>query len=119
MANHASAKKRAKQNPKRAKINTARKSRIKTFIKKIEAAILAGDKEAAAAAFKAAQPEIMRGVSKGVMHKKTASRKISRLSAKLKPSDKAAAPKAEKKAAAPKAASAKTAKPAAKKAASK
>lgn len=88
MANHASAKKRAKQNPKRAKINTARKSRIKTFVKKIEAAILAGDAEAAAAAFKAAQPEIMRGVSKGVLHKKTAARKLSRLSAKLKPADK-------------------------------
>lgn len=116
MANHASAKKRAKQNPKRAKINTARKSRIKTFVKKIEAAILAGDKEAAAAAFKAAQPEIMRGVSKGVLHKKTASRKISRLSAKLKSDDKKSAAPAPKKAAAPKAATAKSAKPAAKKA---
>ncbi len=94
MANHASAKKRAKQNPKRAKINAARKSRIKTFIKKIEAAVNAGDAEAAAAAFKAAQPEIMRGVSKGVMHKKTAARKISRLSAKLKSDKKPAAKKA-------------------------
>lgn len=94
MANHASAKKRAKQNPKRAKINTARKSRIKTFIKKIEAAILAGDAEAAAAAFKAAQPEIMRGVSKGVVHKKTAARKISRLSAKVKSTKKPAPKKA-------------------------
>ncbi len=94
MANHASAKKRAKQNPKRAKINAARKSRIKTFIKKIEAAVNAGDADAAAAAFKAAQPEIMRGVSKGVMHKKTAARKISRLSAKLKSDKKPAAKKA-------------------------
>ncbi len=94
MANHASAKKRAKQNPKRAKINAARKSRIKTFIKKIEAAVNAGDAEAAAAAFKAAQPEIMRGVSKGVIHKKTAARKISRLSAKLKSDKKPAAKKA-------------------------
>ncbi|PZP57398.1 MAG: 30S ribosomal protein S20 [Micavibrio aeruginosavorus] len=94
MANHASAKKRAKQNPKRAKINAARKSRIKTFIKKIEAAVNAGDADAAAAAFKAAQPEIMRGVSKGVMHKKTAARKISRLSAKLKSSKTPAAQKA-------------------------
>ena len=84
MANHASAKKRAKQNPKRAKINSARRSRIKTFVKKIEAAITSGDSEAAAAAFKAAQPEIMRGVSKGIMHKKTAARKMSRLSARLK-----------------------------------
>jgi small subunit ribosomal protein S20 len=94
MANHASAKKRAKQNPKRAKINTARRSRIKTFIKKIEAAVAAGDAEAAAAAFKAAQPEIMRGVSKGVIAKKTASRKISRLSAKVKSSKTPAAKKA-------------------------
>ena len=100
MANHASAKKRAKQNPKRAKINSARRNRIKTFVKKIEAAITAGDPEAAAAAFKAAQPEIMRGVSKGIMHKKTASRKLSRLSAKLK-ADKTA----EKKPAAAKPAS--------------
>lgn len=84
MANHASAKKRAKQNPKRAKINSARRNRIKTFVKKIEAAITAGDADAAAAAYKAAQPEIMRGVSKGIMHKKTAARKMSRLSAKLK-----------------------------------
>ncbi len=98
MANHASAKKRAKQNPKRAKINSARRSRIKTFIKKIEAAIVAGDAEAAAAAFKAAQPEIMRGVSKGVVHKKTAARKISRLSAKLKSTKKPATKSTAKKA---------------------
>jgi len=94
MANHASAKKRAKQNPKRAKINSARRNRIKTFIKKIEAAIVAGDADAAAAAFKAAQPEIMRGVSKGVIDKRTASRKISRLSAKVKSSKTPAAKKA-------------------------
>lgn len=94
MANHASAKKRAKQNPKRAKVNAARRSRIKTFIKKIEAAIVAGDAEAAAAAFKAAQPEIMRGVAKGVIHKKTAARKISRLSARVKSDKKPASKKA-------------------------
>ena len=86
MANHASAKKRARQSVKRASVNSARKSRIKTFIKKIEAALLAGDVKAAEAAFKAAQPEIQRGVSKGVMHKKTAARKISRLSSKVKKS---------------------------------
>lgn len=83
MANHASAKKRAKQNPKRAKINSARRSRIKTFMKKVESAMAEGG-DKAADAFKAAQTEIMRGVSKGVIHKKTASRKISRLSARLK-----------------------------------
>ena len=92
MANHASAKKRAKQNPKRAKINSARRNRIKTFVKKIEAALVTGEAEAEAA-FKTAQSEIMRGVSKGVMHKKTAARKLSRLSAKLK-SNKAAPKKA-------------------------
>ena len=92
MANHASAKKRAKQNPKRAKINSARRNRIKTFVKKIEAALVSGEADAEAA-FKTAQSEIMRGVSKGIMHKKTASRKLSRLSAKLK-SNKAAPKKA-------------------------
>ena len=92
MANHASAKKRAKQNPKRAKINSARRSRIKTFVKKVESAMTEGG-DKAAEAFKAAQTEIMRGVSKGVIHKKTASRKISRLSAKLK-SEKQASKKA-------------------------
>lgn len=86
MANHASAKKRARQTVKRAAVNTSRRSRIKTFVKKIEEALLAGDVEAAKKAFKAAQPEIQRGVTKGVMHKKTASRKISRLAARVKKS---------------------------------
>jgi small subunit ribosomal protein S20 len=84
MANHASAKKRARQTVKRTVVNTARKSRIKTFIKKIELALLAGDIKAAEAALKAARPEIQRGVTKGVMHKNTASRKISRLTARVK-----------------------------------
>jgi small subunit ribosomal protein S20 len=84
MANHASAKKRARQSTKRAKINSSRKSRIKTFIKKIELALVAGDVTAAELALKEARPEIQRGVSKGVMHKNTASRKISRLAARVK-----------------------------------
>lgn len=84
MANHASAKKRARQTPKRAKINSDRRSRIKTFVKKIEQALLAGNYEEAAAAFKKAQPELQRGVAKGVVNKKTASRKLSRLSARIK-----------------------------------
>ena len=94
MANHASAKKRAKQTPKRAKINSARKSRIKTFVKKVDAELTSGDADSAAAAFKVAQSEIMRGVSKGVIHKKTAARKLSRLSAKLKSSKTPASKKA-------------------------
>jgi small subunit ribosomal protein S20 len=86
MANHASAKKRARQTVKRTDVNTSRRSRIKTFVKKIEEALLAGDVDAAKKAFKAAQPEIQRGVTKGVLHKKTAARKISRLSARVKKS---------------------------------
>ncbi|MGC6529848.1 MAG: 30S ribosomal protein S20 [Candidatus Puniceispirillaceae bacterium] len=84
MANHKSAKKRILRNAKRAEINGARIGRIRTFIKKVEAAISAGDKDAANAALKEAQPEIMRGVSRGVLHKNTASRKMSRLSARVK-----------------------------------
>ena len=86
MANHASAKKRARQSVKRAKINSSRKSRIKTFIKKIELALTAGDMKAAELALKEARPEIQRGVTKGVLHKNTASRKISRLTARVKKS---------------------------------
>jgi small subunit ribosomal protein S20 len=110
MANHASAKKRARQTVKRTVVNTARKSRIKTFIKKIELALLAGDIKAAEAALKAARPEIQRGVTKGVLHKNTASRKISRLTARVK---KTVAGDATVKSAAPKKAAVK--KPAAKK----
>ena len=84
MANHKSAKKRIIRNAKRAEINKGRISRIRTFVKKVESAIDLGDKATAQAALKEAQPEIMRGVTKGVLHKNTASRKMSRLSARVK-----------------------------------
>jgi small subunit ribosomal protein S20 len=77
-------KKRARQNERRYAVNKARRSRIRTYLRKVEEAIAAGDKNAAAAALRAAQPELMRGVSKGVMHKNTVSRKLSRLSARVK-----------------------------------
>ena len=79
MANTPQAKKRIRRNASRAAINGARVSRIRTFIKAVESAIVAGKKEDAADALKKAQPEIMRGVARGVMHKNTASRKFSRL----------------------------------------
>ena len=84
MANHKSAKKRIRRNANRSEINKSRVSRIRTFLKRVETAIAAGDKAAAQTALKEAQPELMRGVSKGVMHKNTASRKMSRLSAQVK-----------------------------------
>lgn len=84
MANHASARKRIRTNARRNEINTARRSRIRTFTKKVELAIAAGDATAAAAALKAAQPELQRGAGKGLVAKKAASRKISRLSARIK-----------------------------------
>ena len=84
MANHKSAKKRIRRNANRAEINKSRISRIRTFLKRVETAIASGDKGAAQIALKEAQPELMRGVSKGVLHKNTASRKMSRLSAKVK-----------------------------------
>ncbi|MFA8386123.1 MAG: 30S ribosomal protein S20 [Pelagibaca sp.] len=84
MANSPQAKKRANQNEKRFAINKARRSRIRTFLRKVEEAIASGDKEAATAALRAAQPEIMRGVTKGVYHKNTASRKVSRLASRVK-----------------------------------
>ncbi len=84
MANHASAKVRARRNARRADINGARMSRVRTFVKKIELALAAGNAKDAEAALKAAQPEMDRGVAKGVMEKKTASRKLSRLSARVK-----------------------------------
>ncbi len=84
MANTIQAKKRIRRNDRRAAINKSRVSRIRTFIRKVEDAITAGDKSAATEALKAAQPEIMRGVTKGVMHQKTASRKVSRLNARVK-----------------------------------
>ncbi len=84
MANHASAKKRIRTNARRNEINTARVSRLRTFIKKVETAIASGDAKAATDAFKTVQPELMRGVAKKVIGKNTAARKLSRLSAKIK-----------------------------------
>ncbi len=84
MANHASALKRIRRNDRRAVINGARRTRIRTFIKKVELALSAGDAATAEEALKNAQPEIQRGVAKGLLHKNTAARKISRLSARIK-----------------------------------
>ena len=84
MANSPQAKKRARQNARRAEVNKARRSRIRTHLRRVEEAIASGDKDAAAAALKAAQPELMRGVSKGIYHKNTAARKMSRLTARAK-----------------------------------
>ncbi|WP_371055928.1 MULTISPECIES: 30S ribosomal protein S20 [unclassified Rhodosalinus] len=84
MANTPQAKKRALQNERRYAVNKARRSRIRTFLRKVEEAIASGDKDAAAAALRAAQPQLMRGVTKGVLHKNTAARKMSRLSARVK-----------------------------------
>ncbi len=84
MANTPGSKKRARQIVRRTEVNKARKSRIRTFVRKVDEALESGDAVAAAAAFKAAQPEIMRGVTKGIFHKRTASRKISRMSAAVK-----------------------------------
>ena len=84
MANSPQAKKRVRQIARRTAVNSARKSRIRTFLRKIEDAIRAGDAAAARDAFRAAQPEIMRGAAKGVMHKNTASRKIARLAHRVK-----------------------------------
>ncbi|KRS16867.1 30S ribosomal protein S20 [Roseovarius indicus] len=84
MANTPQSKKRARQNTSRLAVNKARRSRIRTYLRKVEEAIASGDKDAAMAALRAAQPELMRGVSKGVFHKNTASRKMSRLSSRVK-----------------------------------
>jgi small subunit ribosomal protein S20 len=84
MAHHASAKKRIRQTERRTLVNRMRVSRIRTFVKKVELAIEAGDKPSAQAAFLAAQPEMMRGVTKGVLHRNTVSRKLSRLSKAIK-----------------------------------
>ena len=83
MANTPQAKKRIRRNTRRNDINGNRVSRIRTFVKKVEAALEAGDKTAAAAALVAAQPELARGVSKGVLHKNMASRKFSRLTKRV------------------------------------
>ena len=84
MANHKSSKKRILRNNKRNEINSNRISRIRTYIKKVETEISSENKDKANEAFKLAMPEIQRGVSKGLMHRNTASRKLSRLSNKIK-----------------------------------
>ena len=83
MANTPQAKKRIRRNAKRAEINGSRMSRIRSQVKKVESAIAEGDKEAAQTALKNAQPELARGVSKGVLHKNTAARKMSRLTKRV------------------------------------
>ena len=84
MANSASAKKRARQTERRTVVNRARMSRVRTFIKKVEEAIETGDAGAAKAAMQDAQPEIMRGANKGLLHRNTVARKLSRLSRRIK-----------------------------------
>jgi small subunit ribosomal protein S20 len=84
MATHRSAEKRNRQTAKRTTVNRARESRIRTFVKKVETAISSGNKEEASAAYAAAAPEMQRGITKGVLHKNTVARKLSRLSARIK-----------------------------------
>ncbi|MDX2072954.1 MAG: 30S ribosomal protein S20 [Alphaproteobacteria bacterium] len=84
MANHKSSEKRNRQTIKRTERNRVRESRIKSFLRKVEEAIASGDKKVAGEALKAAQPELMKGVTKGVLKKETASRKMSRLSSRVK-----------------------------------
>lgn len=84
MANTPSAKKAARRIARRTEVNTARRSRIRNFMRKVEEAIASGDAKSAQEALKSAQPEIMRAVTKGIVHKNTASRKISRLASRVK-----------------------------------
>ncbi|EPY01024.1 30S ribosomal protein S20 [Magnetospirillum fulvum] len=84
MAHHPSAKKRIRQTARRTEVNGARVSRIRSFVKKVELAISAGDSDAAKAALRAAEPQLMKGVQAGVVQKNTASRKVSRLSARVR-----------------------------------
>jgi small subunit ribosomal protein S20 len=84
MANHPSAEKRNRQTQRRTEVNSARKSRVRSFVKKVETAIASGDKNAAKQAFADAAPEMQRGASKGVVHQRTVARKLSRLSARIK-----------------------------------
>lgn len=83
MANHKSAEKRVRQTAKRTAINRARTSRVRTFVKKVETAIASGDRSAAQSAFRLAQPELHRAITKGVIHKNTVARKLSRLAARI------------------------------------
>ena len=84
MANSPQAKKRARHNEARFQINKARRSRIRTFLRKLEEAIASGNKDAATDALRTAQPELMRGVTKGILHKNTAARRMSRLTSRVK-----------------------------------
>ncbi len=84
MANTPQSEKRARQSEARYAVNKARRSRIRTYLRKVEEAIASGDSDAAKAALVAVQPELMRGVTKGVMHKNTVARKMSRLSSRVK-----------------------------------
>ncbi len=84
MAQHKSAKTRIRRNERRRVINRARLSRIRTFLRRVEEAIEGGDRDAAMAAFRAMQPELQRGVNKGILHRNTAARKLSRLNARIK-----------------------------------
>jgi len=84
MAHHASAKKRIRQTLKRTEVNSTRRGRIRTYIRKVEEAIESGDQEKAKVAFIEMQPELMRGAAKGIYHRNTASRKLSRLSVRIK-----------------------------------
>ena len=83
MPHHKSAEKRLRQTEKRTAINRARMSRVRTFVKKVETAIETGDKEAAQSAYRLAQPELHRATTKGVLHKNTVARKLSRLAARI------------------------------------
>ncbi|MBN8993664.1 MAG: 30S ribosomal protein S20 [Rhizobiales bacterium] len=84
MANTTSAKKAARKIAARTEVNRNRRGRVRTYVRKVEEAIASGDKNAATAALQAAEPELMRAASKGVVHKNTASRKVSRLAARVK-----------------------------------
>ena len=84
MANTSSAKKMVRKIERRTAVNKSRRSRVRTFLRRVESAILAGDKSAADEAFRLMQPELQRAVTKGVYHKKTVSRKLSRLSSRIK-----------------------------------
>jgi small subunit ribosomal protein S20 len=84
MANSSQSKKRARQSEARADINKARRSRIRTFLRKVEEALASGNQDAATAALKLAQPELARGITKGVLHKNTVARKMSRLTLRVR-----------------------------------
>jgi len=84
MAHHASAKKRIRQTLRRTEVNNTRRGRIRTYIRKVEEAIESGDQKKAQGAFRKMQPELMRGAAKGIFHRNTASRKLSRLSVRIK-----------------------------------